>query len=61
MAVPRVRAVERSLLFSISRAKGEYSTCTAEMWWIALARSRERAEHSDRPRYLIFPSLRRVY
>ena len=43
---------------SMSRLKGEYSTCTAAMGWTACARRREVEEHSERPRCLILPSLR---
>lgn len=42
---------------SMSIAKGEYSICTASMWWILQARLRVSEEISLRPRYLILPSL----
>ena len=43
--------------YSMSIVKGEYSTWTALMGWMAWARRREAEETSERPRYLIFPSL----
>ncbi len=37
--------------------KGEYSIWTAEMGWTACARRSDAEETSDKPRYLILPSL----
>ena len=42
---------------SMSVVKGEYSIWTASMWWVLQARRRVVGETSERPRYLIFPSL----
>lgn len=42
---------------SMSRVKGEYSTCKAEMGCTAWARRRVAAEHSERPMYLTLPDL----
>ena len=42
---------------SMSIVKGEYSIWTAEMGWMAWARRRVAEETSERPRYLILPSL----
>ena len=42
---------------SMSVVKGEYSIWTASMWWIVQARRRVVDDTSERPRYLIFPSL----
>lgn len=41
----------------MSSVQGLYSTCTAEMGWMAWARRRVVDEISERPRYLTFPSL----
>ena len=41
----------------MSIVKGEYSIWTASMWWTLQARRREVDETSERPKYLIFPSL----
>jgi len=45
---------------SMSKVKGEYSTSTAEMGWIAWALRRVEAEISETPRCLTFPALERV-
>ena len=60
MATPRERQVERREVEgdSMSVVKGEYSIWTAEMGWMAWARRRVVEEISERPRYLILPSLR---
>ena len=41
----------------MSKVKGEYSTCMAEMGWTACALRRVEAEISESPRYLTFPTL----
>lgn len=41
----------------MSVVKGEYSIWTAEMGWTAWARRSDAEETSDKPRYLILPSL----
>ena len=59
VATPSSRQVfNRSISgFSISIANGEYSICTASMWWTLQARRRVSEEISLRPRYLILPAL----
>ncbi len=59
MATPSSRQVFKSpnCGSSISVVKGEYSIWTAEMGWMAWARRSEAEEISEKPRYLILPSL----
>lgn len=42
---------------SMSRIQGEYSICTAVIWWTLLARLNVSTETSDSPMFLILPSL----
>ena len=62
METPSSRAVARRSISgrSMSREKGEYSTWTAEIGWMAWARRRSDAVHSEMPMCLIFPSLHGV-
>ena len=57
--IPSSRAAFRrpSLGSSISRQKGEYSTCRAEMGCTACARRKVSSEHSESPIYFTFPAL----
>lgn len=57
--MPSSLAALNSPIFSssMSSVKGEYSTWMAEMGCTAWARRSVAAEHSERPRYLTFPSL----
>jgi len=45
---------------SMTRQKGEYSTCTAAMGWTACARRSVAEEISESPRYRTLPSLHRI-
>ena len=58
--MPSSRAVARTAISgrSMSRLKGEYSTWRAEIGWMAWARRRSVALHSDMPMCLTLPSLR---
>lgn len=61
MVTPNSLAVSNNAILgsSMSKTKGEYSTCTADIGWTACARRRALAEHSERPRYLTLPSLQK--
>ena len=62
IVMPNSRQASMSPIWgsSASSVNGEYSTCMAAMGWIAWARLRVRAEHSERPMCLILPALHKV-